>query len=258
MKKYTDKELEKMWDELTDIPFDEDLDGKLILSVNWKSFTKGTDREDIWQFFDKNHSKGVAWLLYEYKRDKIMIKDKDNAELWGKIGNVLDEENIKYELYNNSALIEFWTDYCGQDIPTEFEYDGTPEDYINKFCECAESYDVDEEVEVVINNRGKDGCPSAVCDLLADCEEAKSTLMRIARKFKNILTGEKETDGPYKLLGLAGTVNELINILKNLPKDTPISAAGGDCHVIIKNNISGTCEYVVLDEKDYSEEWNEI
>ncbi len=31
MKKYTDKELEKMWDELTDIPFDEDLDGKLIL-----------------------------------------------------------------------------------------------------------------------------------------------------------------------------------------------------------------------------------
>lgn len=63
-----DKVMEKLWEELEDVPFDEDTDGRLCLSQPWHAFPVGTDREDIWHWFDENHSKGVAWLLYEYKK----------------------------------------------------------------------------------------------------------------------------------------------------------------------------------------------
>jgi hypothetical protein len=65
----TDKELEKLWDELTNIPFDEDEDGELVLAEDWNGFEKGADRESIWHWFDERHSKGVAWLIYEYESE---------------------------------------------------------------------------------------------------------------------------------------------------------------------------------------------
>ena len=68
-KEYSDSELENIWDELTDVPFDENDDGELILSVDWRQFSKGTSRTVIWEFFDEKHSKGVAWLLYEYVKE---------------------------------------------------------------------------------------------------------------------------------------------------------------------------------------------
>ena len=68
-KEYSDSELENIWDELTDVPFDEDDDGELILSMDWRQFSKGTSRTAIWAFFDEKHSKGVAWLLYEYVKE---------------------------------------------------------------------------------------------------------------------------------------------------------------------------------------------
>lgn len=61
----TDFELEQKWDELTDIPFEEDSDGRLLLEQDWWIFEAGTEREDIWMYFDDEHSKGVHWLLYE-------------------------------------------------------------------------------------------------------------------------------------------------------------------------------------------------
>lgn len=62
-----DHDLEKLWLELGDVPFDEDEDGRLILSVNWFGFKKGTDREEIWHWFDERHSKGVAYLMFHAK-----------------------------------------------------------------------------------------------------------------------------------------------------------------------------------------------
>lgn len=56
----------------------------------------------------------------------------------------------------------------------------------------------------------------------------------------------------WSCLGVAGTVGELIDILKKMEPETQISAAGGDCHVLFNGN-----KQVVFDEKDYSEEWNE-
>ncbi|MCL2392919.1 MAG: hypothetical protein FWC66_10015 [Oscillospiraceae bacterium] len=65
IEKLTDEQLEKMWADLSDIPFDEaDVPGDMVLAKDWCGFTKGTDRLEIWKFFDMHHSKGVAFLLY--------------------------------------------------------------------------------------------------------------------------------------------------------------------------------------------------
>lgn len=85
------------------------------------------------------------------------------------------------------GIIEFWTDTAGQDIPTEIEFDGTAEDFVKKFCEAADNYDVDEQVELFIGMRGKQGVPDTVRELLDDCQEAKDTLMMIAEKLKEAI-----------------------------------------------------------------------
>ena len=59
--KYDDKLLESMWDELEDVPIDENE----CLDVDWKGWRKGTNREEVWHWFDENHSKGVGWLMNE-------------------------------------------------------------------------------------------------------------------------------------------------------------------------------------------------
>lgn len=61
-----DAEIERMWDEFANIAFDEDEDGRLVLSEPWLCFPAGTEREEIWHWFDQRHSKGVYWLLYDF------------------------------------------------------------------------------------------------------------------------------------------------------------------------------------------------
>lgn len=60
--KYSDVELENLWRDFADVPIDEDE----RLEEDWFIFKKGTDKEDIWHWFDKKHSKGVYYLLYEF------------------------------------------------------------------------------------------------------------------------------------------------------------------------------------------------
>ena len=62
----SDREVEKLWDELTDVPFDTNSDGRLVLATDWMDWKKGTMREDIWAWFSQNHSKGITWLVYTY------------------------------------------------------------------------------------------------------------------------------------------------------------------------------------------------
>lgn len=57
--------LEIMWRELEDVPVDENESGELILVEDWYHFNAGTDRDEIWHWFDDNHSHGVAYLMFE-------------------------------------------------------------------------------------------------------------------------------------------------------------------------------------------------
>lgn len=61
--KYDDEFLEKLWSEFGNIPINDDE----CIEEDWQDFGKGTHREEIWDFFDRQHSKGVYYLMYEYK-----------------------------------------------------------------------------------------------------------------------------------------------------------------------------------------------
>ncbi len=72
-----DEDLERLWDDLTDIPFDEDNDKELVLGEDWFIFSVGDVVFDIHRWFDKHHSKGVGYLMYgtNSNRDKE-LKEK--------------------------------------------------------------------------------------------------------------------------------------------------------------------------------------
>ena len=110
-----------------------------------------------------------------------------------RIKKTLENMGIRYEIEDQSAFVEFWTDTAGQDIPTEFDFDGTAEDFVKKFTEAAENYDVDSEVELYAGMRGQRGVPETIREIIDDCEEAKATLLSIAEALKKATTETNRT-----------------------------------------------------------------
>ena len=59
--KYTDKELEDLWDKLGDICINDEEEIEEDFYINeYLTFEKGTERLDIWHWFDDNHSIGLC------------------------------------------------------------------------------------------------------------------------------------------------------------------------------------------------------
>lgn len=56
-----DRELEELWDEFADVPMNHETEK---MEEPFLHFPAGTDREEIWRWFDERHSKGVVYLLY--------------------------------------------------------------------------------------------------------------------------------------------------------------------------------------------------
>lgn len=63
-----DKVLEQWWEVLADIPINPDTEQT---EEQFLHFPVGTDREEIWHWFDKRHSNGVAYLLYSGAEDYV-------------------------------------------------------------------------------------------------------------------------------------------------------------------------------------------
>ena len=59
--KAQDALLEEPWGRLEDVPMDP---GSETLEEGFMDFPQGTDREDLWHWFDERYSKGIAHLLY--------------------------------------------------------------------------------------------------------------------------------------------------------------------------------------------------
>ena len=59
--KERDKRLEQLWAEVGDVPMNPETEK---MEEPFLHFPAGTDREDIWSWFDERHSKGVVYLLY--------------------------------------------------------------------------------------------------------------------------------------------------------------------------------------------------
>lgn len=55
-----DKALEDLWEQLTDVPMNAETE---CIEEPFIHFPEGTHREEIWRWFDTQHSKGVAYLM---------------------------------------------------------------------------------------------------------------------------------------------------------------------------------------------------
>ncbi len=64
-----DDTLEQLWEQFADVPMDPDTEK---MEGAFLHFPAGTDREEIWHWFDERHSKGVAYLLYHDGVDRTM------------------------------------------------------------------------------------------------------------------------------------------------------------------------------------------
>lgn len=57
-----DEIIEMLWQEMRDVPMDENSNGELILHIPWRGFPKGFTQDDWFHWVDENHSKGVGWV----------------------------------------------------------------------------------------------------------------------------------------------------------------------------------------------------
>ena len=81
------------------------------------------------------------------------------------------------------ALLEQSTP-LGEDWCLEFLYKNIA-DLINQITEYSYNYDADEEAEIYINIRGKNGVPSSIRALLDDSQWKKEALPQRARQIQN-------------------------------------------------------------------------
>lgn len=56
-----DNELEEMWAAFDDVPMNPETE---CIEEQFMGWPPGTHREEIWHWFDEQHSKGVVHLLY--------------------------------------------------------------------------------------------------------------------------------------------------------------------------------------------------
>ena len=94
-----DKVLEQWWEALADIPFNPDTEQ---IEEQFLHFPVGTDREEIWHWFDKRHSNGVAYLMYSGTEDYV----PETRRLYGLKKRCFDCESADCA-YNSGELCRF-------------------------------------------------------------------------------------------------------------------------------------------------------
>ena len=88
--------------------------------------------------------------------------------------NGVDEQDGEY-----IADIEFWSD-AGEDMPISILYDGTPNDFVEAFCNYASDFDADEHAEYLIAMRGQHGIPNSIRTLINDADSIAEFLDVVA------------------------------------------------------------------------------
>lgn len=63
---YNDKIYKKAWDSFADVPIDEQEN----IEHGFLHFPTGTNRFEIWHWFDKKCSKGLNWLMYGKEKER--------------------------------------------------------------------------------------------------------------------------------------------------------------------------------------------
>lgn len=59
-----DKNIEASWKEFQNVP----LDRNGNLKVSWKAYPKGTNKNTVYDWFNRHHSRGLSYLIEEVKK----------------------------------------------------------------------------------------------------------------------------------------------------------------------------------------------
>lgn len=156
-----DELLEKLWEELEDVPFEED-EGIEYLDDNYLDFEVGeTSKEDIWHWFDDRHSKGIHYLLYGYEKS-----DNKKCIYYTEVSERISEENRDKDLFyyecrscEGETTIErkVTVDFSGmfitsEDILGDKEYIDKEELFNNPQYELLDDSDIYDRVYESLNN----------------------------------------------------------------------------------------------------------
>lgn len=137
-----DAELELLWKQFEDVPMNPDTER---IEEEFIGFPAGTDREDIWHWFDERHSKGVVYLLYGrpfYEKDpdevyplREFIKQEVPFRL-SEIFRIPDSELAPHivdacieDLYDNSDVMFDYDSIDAHIRGTLAQYGINPDDY---------------------------------------------------------------------------------------------------------------------------------
>ena len=60
-----DKNVEASWKEFQNVPVDRNGN----LKAAWKAYSKGTNKNNVYDWFNRHHSKGLAYLMEEVKKE---------------------------------------------------------------------------------------------------------------------------------------------------------------------------------------------
>ncbi len=151
-----DKKLEDLWQQLGDVPINPKTEH---IEEPFLHFPAGTDREDIWHWFDERHSKGVAYLMY-HKADRVAeLTPEELRRAYEKQQHIYDISDIEDEL-NSSA--EDYVEYGIADKPvTDMEKDWMADVLRQKLDADADalwSVCREEAVKEVLKEREENGC----------------------------------------------------------------------------------------------------
>ena len=91
----------------------------------------------------------------------------------------------------------------GEDWWITLWYDGSDEDFIDQFETMVDNFDPDEEAEIFIDMRGKNGVPDSIRDILDDqvwkLETLKTTLAELHEEFEEPEEEEDEEEEEYTI-----------------------------------------------------------
>lgn len=109
----------------------------------------------------------------------------NNAEtlLGEELTNILDSNDISVysaeQTENGMSIgLEFYSD-LGEDVIVDIDCKDK-DDFVKKFGEYAQDFDVNEHAEMWIEGRGTNGVPESIADLLEDAQSIKNFLEQVS------------------------------------------------------------------------------
>lgn len=97
--------VKELWDEFGNVPMDPETE---CIEEPWRGFEKGTNREEVWHWFEEKYGVSVADLMYHKYDELLQIINTLNLSK----GDVLLEAECveEYREWMNMALIGYMPD----------------------------------------------------------------------------------------------------------------------------------------------------